>query len=187
MDLEFAVDEEGDAWRPPFCGDGEDDRSMAPFATTPEARILEMINIARVGTGDVVCDLGAGDGSVLASVWEHAKACSGTGFEINKELVTQAQKTLNDRGCPTNSYRIVNQDIMEVDLSPFTVIFVWLQPWAVEMLAEKLGDAICANGARVVSYQWPIHGFKGRSFRTTVGVTQNMYLYELERTESTMP
>ena len=42
------------------AGDGEDERSMAPFATTPDVRILEMIRMAKVTTEDVVADLGAG-------------------------------------------------------------------------------------------------------------------------------
>ena len=42
------------------AGDGEDERSMAPFATTPDIRILEMIRMAKVTTEDVVADLGAG-------------------------------------------------------------------------------------------------------------------------------
>ena len=166
-----------DAWQAPFCGDCEDERSMAPFATTPDARILEMIEMAAVSSGDVVCDLGAGDGRVLALVWKHAKAKGGTGFEINADLVETAQQTLRDSGAPADTYAIVNADVMEVDLSPFSVVFCWLQPWAVDMLAKKLSDAIADSGCGVVSYQWPIDEL-GRSCRTTVGATQNMYLYE---------
>jgi protein-L-isoaspartate O-methyltransferase len=173
-----SLDDDEEEWRAPFGNDGEDDRSLAPFATTPPARIVEMIQMAKVGKEDVVCDLGAGDGSVLSLCWEHCKASRAIGFEINNDLVQTAQQTLRDVGCPA-SYSIVNQDVMTVDLSPFTVIFTWLQPWAVDMLAEKLADAIATHGARVVSYQWPI-AHLGRSFHESVGVTENMYLYQRE-------
>ena len=48
---------------------------------------------------------------------------------------------------------------------------------AVDMLAEKLAVEIRTRGARVISYQWPINEL-GKEFETTVGVTENMYLYE---------
>jgi hypothetical protein len=64
-------------WHAPFCGDADDSRSMAPFVTTPDARILEMIRLADVSANDSVVDLGAGDGRVLALCWTHARAKRG--------------------------------------------------------------------------------------------------------------
>ena len=192
-------------WAAPFGGDGEDSRSLAPFATTPDARIEEMIRLARVTVDDVVADLGAGDGAVLCLVWRHAKAKTGVGFEINDELVKMAKKRLAEEGCPAmvgawnaaassgegdadcgencrgalpSGYTIVNEDVLEeADLSRFTVVFTWLQPWAVELLAPKLAEAIRGRGVRVISYQWPITALE-KDFAVVVGVTKNMYMYE---------
>jgi 16S rRNA A1518/A1519 N6-dimethyltransferase RsmA/KsgA/DIM1 with predicted DNA glycosylase/AP lyase activity len=113
-----------DEWTAPFGGDGLDSRSMAPFATTPEARIEEMISLAHVGSKDCVVDLGSGDGSVLSILWRQAKVQSAVGFEINADLVEIARERLKKEGCP-GSYVITNEDVMEVDLSTFTVIFTW--------------------------------------------------------------
>jgi len=53
-----------------------------------------------------------------------------------------------------------------------------LQPWAVEMLADKLRACILERNARVISYQWTIDPLsRCKNIRTTVGVTKNMYMY----------
>jgi predicted RNA methylase len=113
-----------DDWVAPFGGDGEDSRSLAPFASTPDARIVEMIELSGVGEDDVVADLGAGDGIVLQLVWKHSRAKKAVGYEINKELVETARDNLQIAGCPS-AYTIEDCDVMEVDMSQFTVIFTW--------------------------------------------------------------
>ena len=60
-------------WVAPFSADSEDPRSLAPFHSTPDARIEEMIRLANVGQNDCACDLGCGDGSVLAILWRIAQ------------------------------------------------------------------------------------------------------------------
>ena len=173
---EIVEEDSEDEWTAPFGGDGEDSRSLAPFATTPDARIKEMIALAKVKETDTVVDLGAGDGRVLCHIWHHAKAKEAIGFEINKDLVSSAKTRLREEKCPEN-YRIINQDVTEVDLSPFSVIFAWLQPWAMDLLASKLEECIHSRGTRVISYQWPINALE-RTCKTTIGVTKNMFLYE---------
>ena len=37
---------------------------MAPFAVTPESVVTAMLEVARVGPGDTVVDLGSGDGRI---------------------------------------------------------------------------------------------------------------------------
>lgn len=116
--------EETEEWSAPFAGDGVDDRSLAPFATTPDARIKEMLRLAQVTSDDTVVDLGAGDGKVLCLAWHHSKAQRGTGYEINDELVEVARQKLVEEGCP-ETYTIVNEDVIEADLSDFSVVFTW--------------------------------------------------------------
>jgi cyclopropane fatty-acyl-phospholipid synthase-like methyltransferase len=115
---------ETEEWCAPFGGDGVDGRSMAPFATTPDARIEEMLKLAHVTSDDSLVDLGAGDGIVLCLAWRHVKAQRGTGYEINDDLVEKARQKLHEEGCP-ETYTIVNADVMEADLSTFSVVFTW--------------------------------------------------------------
>jgi hypothetical protein len=105
------------------------------------------------------------------------------GLEINTELVAEAQLRLRATpGCPVGegAYEVVNQDLMDADLSSFSVIFNFLLPWSVDMLAEKMASAICDCGARVVSYMWPIDfGAKSKQIQTTcIGETEHMFLYQ---------
>lgn len=83
-----------------------------------------MIELANVNENDIVADLGAGDGIVLKLVWKHAKAMKAVGYEINKELVDEARSNLQEAGCPS-AYSIEDIDVMDVDMTQFTVIFTW--------------------------------------------------------------
>ena len=81
--------------------------------------------MARVSDADMVADLGAGDGQVLALCWRLAKARGGRGYEINEELCEEARKRLETEGCPANSYIISNEDVMGADISDCSVVFIW--------------------------------------------------------------
>lgn len=64
------------------------------------------------------------------------------------------------------------------DLDRLLINAFRLQPWAVDMLADRLRACILERGARVVSYQWAIEPLsRNKDICTTVGVTKNMYLY----------
>ena len=83
-------------------------------------------------------------------IWHHSQAKKAVGFEINEDLVSQARKRLQQENCP-NTYVITNQDVMEVDLSPFSVVFAWLQPWAMDILASAEEYSFTWNSGNILS------------------------------------
>ena len=59
----------------PATAESDDSRSLAPFESTPLARVEEAARLANIVSSDVVVDLGCGDGRVaMAAARRGARA-----------------------------------------------------------------------------------------------------------------
>jgi SAM-dependent methyltransferase len=127
-----------------------------PFVrSTPEV-IDRMLELARVKTGDVVYDIGSGDGAiVIAAAMKYG--VRGVGIEIDEGLVAKAR---------ANAYRekvdhLVEfraQDAFTVDVSPATVVTLYMLPEFNAKLRPILERQL-KPGSRVVSHDYPIEGW----------------------------
>jgi hypothetical protein len=72
-------------------------RSLGPFLSTPLDLIPGLLDLVDVETGDVVVDLGCGDGRILIEA-AALRGCRGVGVESNLDLVEQARKSVAERG-----------------------------------------------------------------------------------------
>ena len=127
-----------------------------PFITTPDNVTLEMLRIANVGPGDHVIDLGSGDGRIVILAARRFGA-SGLGVEIVPDLVQRSIKSARDAGVAD---RVVfkEQDLFQTDLSPATVVTMYL----LTEVNLKLRPALLAlkPGTRVVSHDWDMGDWK---------------------------
>src|SRR5512138_1328670 len=62
----------------------------APYVATPSSIVDEMLQLAGVGPGDFVIDLGSGDGRLVIAAVAKYKARGGFGVDIDPELVKLA-------------------------------------------------------------------------------------------------
>ncbi len=111
----------------------------APFVPTKRATAEAMIRLAGIKKGDTVYDLGSGNGKLLLLAAH--KGARAIGYEINPILVLFS----NLRGTRTKWKNFWNVDIRDAD-----VIFVYLLPWKMKRLAEKLKKE-CKRGTVIVS------------------------------------
>lgn len=111
----------------------------APFVPTRNPAAAAMIRLASIKKGDRVYDLGSGDGKLLLLAAQ--KGARATGFEINPLLVLFS----NLRGAHTRWQNFWKADIRDAD-----VLFIYLLPWKMDRLAEKLKKE-CTKGTLVVS------------------------------------
>ena len=120
----------------------------APYVPSPAATVDEMLRLARVGPGDVVYDLGAGDGRVVIAAAAKFGA-RGVGVERDARLVAQARQHAARAGV-AERVRFVQQDLFATDLGEATVIALYLSP----NLNLKLRPALLAlaPGTRIVSH-----------------------------------
>jgi SAM-dependent methyltransferase len=113
-----------------------------------DAHVLEaMLDLANVGPGDVLYDLGCGDGRiVLAAAKRGAQA---SGFDIDPQRLRECHDNAARVGM-ASKVRFVRQSFFDVDLRPANVVTLYLLPGVNVKLRPKLLWEL-GPGARVVS------------------------------------
>ena len=120
------------------------------YHPTPDEVVAQMLDIADVGPGDVLYDLGAGDGRInITAAREHGTR--GVGIEIDPLLVDYARHVAAEAGVG-HLVNFVEDDMFEADLSQATVVTLYLLPDLNLRLRPKLLSL--APGTRVVSHNY---------------------------------
>jgi len=95
------------------------------YVATPHDVVAKMLEAAQVTKKDLLYDLGCGDGRVVATA-ARASGCRGCGFDISPERVAESRDGAQVRRRGSGDDQ--EQDIFELDLSPATVITLYLLP-----------------------------------------------------------
>jgi SAM-dependent methyltransferase len=98
----------------------------APYIPSPPSTVDEMLRLAEVGAGDIVFDLGAGDGRVVIAAARKFGA-RGVGVEIDAALVERARASAARAGVD-GRVRFMQQDLFKAELGEATVIALYLSP-----------------------------------------------------------
>ena len=121
------------------------------YEPTPMHVVRTMLEIAGVGPGDVVYDLGSGDGRIVISAAKDFGA-RGVGIEIHPPLVERARMNARRAGVASAvEFRLGS--MYEADIREATVVTLFLHPTPNLRLRPRLRHDL-APGARVVSYMW---------------------------------
>ena len=148
-----------------------DSKKIVPFVPSPQEVVDKMVNLAGVKKGDVVYDLGSGDGRiVIAAAKKGAKA---VGFEIDGDLLKQSRENIRAAGVQ-DAAEIRQQDILTVDLSPASVVTMYLLPDVNMKLRPNLLSQL-KPGSRVVSHSFDMGDWKPDKVERVEGRT--IYLW----------
>ncbi|MEO7151645.1 MAG: methyltransferase domain-containing protein [Burkholderiaceae bacterium] len=121
-----------------------------PFITTPDRVTLAMLELAKVGPGDHVIDLGSGDGRIVITAARRYGA-TGLGVEIVPELVLRSRTSARTAGVETRT-EFREQDLFATDLARASVVTMYLLPDVNLQLRPRL--LALAPGTRIVSHDW---------------------------------
>ncbi len=125
------------------------------WVPSPDPLVDTMLEIAHVTDRDVVMDLGSGDGrTVIAAARLGAQAI---GIEYDRELVELSRARAEAAGVADRA-TFVAADLFETDLSPATVITMFLLPDLNARLRPRLLDL--EPGTRVVSNTWDLEDWE---------------------------
>jgi 2-polyprenyl-3-methyl-5-hydroxy-6-metoxy-1,4-benzoquinol methylase len=127
------------------------------YVPTPYDVVDEMLRMAGVGKGDVLYDLGSGDGRIPIAAAKKF-GIRATGIDIDAELVRQAEDNARNAGVG-ELVRFREEDLFKADFRDATVVTLYLQPHLNLKLRPRLWAEL-KPGTRIVSHQfdmgdWP--------------------------------
>ena len=124
------------------------------YVPTPQKVVDKMLEVAKVTKDDVVYDLGCGDGRIVVSAAKKLGA-RGLGFDLDPERVKEANQ--NVEGASVGSLVSIKQEnVFAVDLSPATVVTLYLLPEINVKLIPQLEKM--RPGSRIVSHDFDMSG-----------------------------
>jgi len=144
--------------------------SGAPFVPSTSPVAEKMVELARLKKGQTIYDLGSGDGRILKLAATHGARA--IGLEINPWLVLYTTLRYGFGRYPgtvrTHWRNFWRQNYRDAD-----VIFVYLLPWHMNKLADKLKQEL-KPGAIVVTNSFIIPGWK----QIRQDAAQHVYVYK---------
>jgi len=129
---------------------------LVPFVSTPENVARFMLKLAEVKPGEIVYDLGSGDGRILVIAAKEFGA-RGVGIEIRKDLVEESLRRIKSLGLE-GAIKIIHGDFFQVNISEADVVTLYLLTSVNERLKPKLEKEL-RPGTRVVSHDFEIPGW----------------------------
>ena len=145
------------------------------FVPTPHEVVDAMLKVAKVGKGDVLYDLGSGDGRIPITAAQKHGIARGIGIDINPERIKEANDNLRKAGVG-DRVRFVNADLFETDLSEATVVTLYLLSTLNLKLLPKLLKEL-KPGTRVVSHAFDMGTWKPEQTLSVGG--RNVYYWTI--------
>jgi hypothetical protein len=159
---------------------------LAPFVPTPQEVVDRMLELAELRKGDVLYDLGSGDGRIVLSAAARY-GVKAVGFEIDPVLVMESREAIHRAGLD-HLAEIREQDIRSVNFSPATVLTLYLYPAA----NLRLRSAILSQmkpGSRVISHDFAMGDWQPeRVERITdsMGLSRTIYRWRIVEPSSSI-
>jgi len=120
-----------------------------PYAASRQEVVEKMLDMAGVGAGDRVIDLGTGDGRILITA-ARERGANGLGIDIDPSLVRQAQAHARKEGIAERvEFRV--EDLFKTPLADANVLTLYLLPKINLRLRPRLFSEL-RPGTRVVSH-----------------------------------
>ena len=144
------------------------------YIPTPKNIVRQMLLLARLRQGELLYDLGAGDGRILIEgAREFGARC--VGVEIDPERIVRLKERLTATKVEA---KIIEGDLMHVDLSDADVVAIYLSDSVNARLAPKLSREL-KPGARVISLDYTLPGWRleKETSVTSAGLSRQIYLY----------
>ncbi len=129
---------------------------LAIYDPTPQEVVDHMLHLASVGPGDILYDLGCGDGRIVVTAAERY-GIRAVGVDVSPQRIAEAQAKARRHGVESR-VQFLQQDAKKVEISEATVVTMYLGTDANLRLVERLRTELLP-GARIVSRNFQIYGW----------------------------
>ena len=130
---------------------------QVPFVTTPLEVVERMLELGAVNKGDMVYDIGSGDGRIVIQAAKKYGA-KGVGIEMDPSLVELARRNARQEGVE-HLVEFRQGDALKADVSAATVVTLYMLPGFNQVLRPVLERQL-KPGTRVVVHDYPIDPWK---------------------------
>ena len=121
------------------------------YVPTPPEVVAEMLRLAEVKPGDVVYDLGSGDGRIVIAAVRDFGATRGVGIDLDPARTAEATANARAAGV-ADRVTFLTQDLFASDVSEATVVAMYLLPQLLQRLMPTL--RAMRPGTRIVSHNY---------------------------------
>ena len=133
------------------------DSPWAPWWKTSKETAQAVCKLARITSKDILYELGSGDAEMLLfAAKEYDAKCTGIEIDPARHFVAQIRVKLNGL---SDKLKLIKDNFFNVDISPATVVFIYLVPNAIKRLMPKLKKEL-KPGTRIVSFRYPMKDLK---------------------------
>lgn len=126
------------------------------YVPTPQPVVDKMLELAEVKKGDVVYDLGCGDGRIVVTAAKKY-GVKAVGYDIDPQRVKEARENVRTNKVE-DLVSIKQEDIFTLDLREASVVTLYLLPDLNVRLMPQL--AKLKPGSRIVSHDFDMRGAK---------------------------
>ncbi|HET6669805.1 MAG TPA: methyltransferase domain-containing protein [Pyrinomonadaceae bacterium] len=127
------------------------------YYPTPPETVAEMLRLAKIKQGDVIYDLGSGDGRIPIAAAKQF-GIRAVGIEIDPKLITEAEANARSAGVE-QLVRFRNEDMFRIDVSEANVVTLYLSEKLNVLLRPKLLREL-RPGARIISHDFRMGDWK---------------------------
>lgn len=128
-----------------------------PFVPTPPEVVDKMLELAEIKKGDVLYDLGSGDGRIVIRAAQKY-GIRAVGIEIDTLLLAKARKDAKAAGVG-HLVQFRDEDALKADISQATVVTLYMLPWFNEAMKPRFKKYL-KPGTRIVAHDFGIEGWE---------------------------
>ncbi|MBW3598755.1 MAG: methyltransferase domain-containing protein [Planctomycetes bacterium] len=125
----------------------------APFITTPDDVVEKLLDVAEVKEGELLYDLGCGDGRIAIAAAK--RGCRAKGYDIDADLIRQSRENAREAGVE-DLVEFEQRDVFTLDLSDADVVAIYLLPQYLQRLMPQFDEM--RPGTRIVAHDFFIEG-----------------------------
>lgn len=148
-----------------------------PFVPTPPEVVDEMLQLADIKPGDILYDLGCGDGRIVVAAAKRY-GIKAVGIDIDPVRIAESNENAAAAGV-TDKVRFIEQNLFEADFKEATVVTMYLLTSVNLRLRPKL-LADLKPGTRLVSHSFEMGEWepdKQSSVQTTYGDYRDVFFW----------
>jgi tRNA G37 N-methylase Trm5 len=127
------------------------------YVPTPQEVVDEMLEVAKVGKGDVLYDLGSGDGRIPVTAAKRF-GIRAVGIDIDPDRIREAKENARKNGVE-KLVTFRNEDLFQTDFREASVVTLYLLPDLNVKLRPRLLKEL-KPGTRIVSHQFDMGDWK---------------------------